>query len=192
MRSKIRNCLAWITLLLSVGYPVGDHFGLWDVLRGRDVLENGISRLSKSNGYPGSCIFDTEPEFKELLLIINKNTANQYDLSFTNSGKKPTCITIDGSLMRRALLPEGFPGGIDIPNAATVLFLYDFFKEGDPRKTAEFAPHAVLCCDLESLRVWKDDQVKRFILNTLVIGLLSIITFCWRTIKRNAFPHQLR
>jgi hypothetical protein len=169
---KFRIIITLIVPVLSLIYGLGDYCNLWDHLSGRKVAMDGYHRLSQLFGPSGLIIKQGEPEYSAVYRILVKHTANEAVQVFHRSGERPHSITRVGGPIGSDLakqIPEGWPDVRFVPGTLPLIFVY-----GDPRKGPG---KAFRVGTLDELREWlaKSKATERFVVTTILIGLLSVI-----------------
>ena len=160
-------------------YGVGDYLEFWDEMFGRTLALKGLERLASTEGTPIIIIFDDEPEFHPLYKIINSTTQNEDAIQKVRKGIIPTCIVRIGHTVKPDVgddLPEGWPNPNFVPESMPVMYVYNYTKKNflslqdiSIKSTLPVGSLGDIRRSIEDLR-----NQERFIVTTIVIGLLSI------------------
>lgn len=176
----------WTILLipfLAICYGVGDTYGFWDDISGRNDAIIGLNKMLNGDGYPEAWIHYNEDEFKPLLRRIKKHTYNPDLKDVFNENYFYYLIAIDGGLARKPSVPENYPQKIFIPSYSYILVLFieksieflDSLATG--KELHNFEGYAEWACRAEEFRQWIENErsVERFWVSVFLISTLSIL-----------------
>jgi hypothetical protein len=193
MKKRRRIILTVLIPILTIIYATFEYIGLADRISGRKIALDGLSRLSSPRGYPEIIIFNDEREFGPILKLIISNTENKEVKILYRSGKVPTAVVrLGGTLSPPGAWDERLPKvDVDprfVPETSPVLLFYNYGRGGIRDNVPENERIAKAACSLGDIRRWIDSfrNRERFLLSTLLIGLLSIVVAIlgWADIKK--------
>ncbi len=161
-------------------YGVGEHFGWWDRLTGRNAALEAIERLGSVTGYPEGWIFNDQVDarhFRALERRMARKTTQERVSRVLGDGHAPSLIVMGGN-------PVAI-GGVEPTWEQSARLFYSenhpvmmAFGLARPQDGEPDSQHGKICkaCTLGELRRWvqAEAEKRRFWVETLMVGLLSI------------------
>jgi len=169
--------LLLIAPLVGILYSVGEYFGIWDKLTGRDKAIEGLSRLRSGAGFPKSFIYDDPQDkviFEALFRRIRRHSLSQ-DLRAALEKEKPSMIAPVGAPFHIQGVPQDWPQDRRAFYSENHYVLVGFGAHREGSGGSGKRGVAYPACSLKDLDDWlKEEESKRkFYVGTLMVAILS-------------------
>jgi len=178
MKRFLRYFFPILVSLLTLVYGVGEYLEWWDKISGRAAALAGLERVRSPRNFPVAFIYADEPEFGPLERFINRRTQNMELQRRLRSGERPSLITRVGGGTLGTPVPKDWPESKFVPDTAPIVYVFGVRRPQISQDTQWVGTVA-------EVRQWVDRhrESERFLVSTVLIGLLSIVVVVLEAIR---------